>query len=43
MQKLVCHFDEKLIANILGVEPVCQYTIHNGNTTCCYSVALGSS
>ena len=42
-QKLVCHFDQKLIANILGVEPVCQYTIHDGNNTCCYSVALAST
>lgn len=42
-QKLVCQFDRKLIANILGVEPVGQYTIHDGNNACCYSAALGSS
>lgn len=41
-QKLVCHFDHGLIANILGVEPVCQYTIHDGNNTCCYSATLGT-
>ena len=42
-QKLVCQFDQKLISNILGVEPVRQYTIHDGNNTCCYLAPLGSS
>ena len=41
-QKSVCQFDQKLISNILGVEPVCQYTIHDGNNTCCYLAPLGS-
>jgi predicted ArsR family transcriptional regulator len=40
-QKLVCHFDHELIANILGVEPVCQYTIHDGNNTCLYVAPMG--
>jgi predicted ArsR family transcriptional regulator len=42
-QKSVCHLDRKLIANILGVEPVSQYTIHDGNNACCYVAALGTS
>ena len=41
-QKLVCHFDQNLIAKILGVEPGCQYTIHDGNNSCCYSATLGA-
>jgi predicted ArsR family transcriptional regulator len=42
-QKLVCDFDRKLIANILGVEPMGEYTIHDGNNACCYSATLGRS
>ena len=42
-QQSVCHFDQQLIANILGVEPVRQYTIHEGNNSCCYLAPLGSS
>lgn len=42
-QKLVCDFDQKLIADILGVEPVRQYTIHDGENACCYSAPLGSA
>ena len=42
-QKSVCQFDQKLIANILGVEPVCESTIHDGDNSCCYVAALGSS
>lgn len=42
-QRLVCDFDRELIANILGVEPVGQYTIHDGNNTCSYVASLGSS
>ena len=42
-QKLVCHFDQKLIADILGVEPVRQYTIHDGENACCYSAPLCSA
>jgi len=41
-QKSVCQFDQKLIANILGVEPVCESTIHDGDNSCCYVAALGS-
>ena len=42
-QKLVCDFDQKLIADILGVEPVRRYTIHDGENACCYSAPLGSA
>lgn len=35
-QKLVCYFDQRLMANILGVEPVRQSTIHTGHTCCVY-------
>lgn len=41
-QELVCLFDQKLIANILGVEPVRQATIRSGDKVCSYVAALPS-
>jgi predicted ArsR family transcriptional regulator len=36
----VCHFDQRLIANILGVEPVRESTIRDGGNTCSYAAVL---
>jgi predicted ArsR family transcriptional regulator len=36
----VCLFDQRLIANILGVEPVRKTTIRDGGNTCSYVAAL---
>jgi predicted ArsR family transcriptional regulator len=41
-QDSVCLFDHNLIANILGVEPVRESTIHGGHTSCMYVVATGN-
>jgi predicted ArsR family transcriptional regulator len=38
-QDSVCLLDHDLIANILGVEPVRESTIHDGHTSCVYVVA----
>jgi len=41
-QDSVCRLDHDLIANILGVEPVRESTIHDGYTSCLYVVATGN-
>lgn len=39
-QKSVCLLDHTLISSILGIEPVCQTTIHDGGNACSYLVTL---
>lgn len=39
-EESVCCFDQRLIANILGVEPVRQQTIRSGDTSCSYVAPL---
>ena len=39
-QDSVCLLDHNLIANILGVEPVRESTIHGGHTSCVYVAAM---
>ena len=39
-QESVCLFDHNLIANILGVDPVRQSTIRNGDSFCSYVATL---
>lgn len=41
-QESVCLFDQTLIANILGAEPVRQSTIRNGDKVCSYVATLPS-
>lgn len=41
-EESVCCFDQRLIANILGVEPTRQHTIRNGDTCCSYVAHLES-
>jgi len=41
-EESVCRFDQRLIANFLGVEPTRQHTIRNGDTSCSYVVPLES-
>ena len=41
-QQSVCLFDQNLIANILGVEPVRQSTICIGDSLCTYVATLDS-
>jgi predicted ArsR family transcriptional regulator len=39
-EESVCCFDQRLIANILGVEPAREHTIRNGDTSCSYVAPL---
>jgi predicted ArsR family transcriptional regulator len=39
-QKSICLLDRTLISTILQVEPVCQSTIHDGSSACCYVATL---
>ncbi len=38
-QESVCTFDHQLITRVMGVQPVRQFTIHDGSMNCSYLVA----
>lgn len=40
-EEAVCLSDQRLIANILGVEPLRQASIREGDPLCCYTAQLG--